>query len=400
MAVRHGYGKIAGADALVFAYDTGDTRNSYRGEPTENLLSNVDDWSSGWTGNLFSNWINATVTANAGVAPDGTMTASKLTGGYSRWQRINCSTSTTYTFSFWIKNIDLPIAPRIHIAFGLNGSLVNYNNTTTIDLNTIGEWTKVSKTHTSPSSGINQMEVGVEWSSNYPNSNSVLVWHAMCEQKAHATPFVNGTRSATQGLLDLTGNETIDLSRTSFDSNADLDFDGTDDEIQIISSNWAQPGEDITVEAMVYREGYSESSGQYSSIINASNDATGIYSFSFYVSPTSNRLAGWLHSGTHSNSFDSGYVIQFNTWYHVAFTLENGDPHTVKTFVNGVEQSSSTMGSGVRFANITKTTIGAYVDRNQYEWNGKIPIVKIYNRALTPAEVKNNFNNYKGRFNL
>ena len=36
MAVRHGYGKSAGADALVFAYDTGDTRNSYKGEPTVN----------------------------------------------------------------------------------------------------------------------------------------------------------------------------------------------------------------------------------------------------------------------------------------------------------------------------------------------------------------------------
>ena len=39
MAVRHGYGKIAGADALVFAYDTGDTRNSYKGEPTVNLAN-------------------------------------------------------------------------------------------------------------------------------------------------------------------------------------------------------------------------------------------------------------------------------------------------------------------------------------------------------------------------
>jgi len=37
MAVQHGYGKIAGTDALVFAYDTGDAVNSYKGEPTENL---------------------------------------------------------------------------------------------------------------------------------------------------------------------------------------------------------------------------------------------------------------------------------------------------------------------------------------------------------------------------
>ena len=41
MAVRHGYGKIAGADALVFAYDTGDTRNSYKGKPATNLLTTI-----------------------------------------------------------------------------------------------------------------------------------------------------------------------------------------------------------------------------------------------------------------------------------------------------------------------------------------------------------------------
>ena len=44
MAVRHGYGKIAGTDALVFAYDTGDARNSYKGEPTTNLVN--PDWSA------------------------------------------------------------------------------------------------------------------------------------------------------------------------------------------------------------------------------------------------------------------------------------------------------------------------------------------------------------------
>ena len=49
MAVRHGYGKVAGADALVFAYDTGDNRNSYRGEPTTNLTTDTPS-QGGWTG--------------------------------------------------------------------------------------------------------------------------------------------------------------------------------------------------------------------------------------------------------------------------------------------------------------------------------------------------------------
>ena len=50
MAVRHGYGKIAGADALVFAYDTGDTRNSYKGEPTTNYTTDSGILQNGWSG--------------------------------------------------------------------------------------------------------------------------------------------------------------------------------------------------------------------------------------------------------------------------------------------------------------------------------------------------------------
>jgi len=37
MAVQQGYGKMAGANSLVFAYDTDDTVNSYKGRPTTNL---------------------------------------------------------------------------------------------------------------------------------------------------------------------------------------------------------------------------------------------------------------------------------------------------------------------------------------------------------------------------
>ncbi len=55
MAVRQGYGKVAGTDALVFAYDTGDTRNSYKGESTTNQFTNPD-FSNGTTGWTFGSW--------------------------------------------------------------------------------------------------------------------------------------------------------------------------------------------------------------------------------------------------------------------------------------------------------------------------------------------------------
>jgi hypothetical protein len=39
MAVQQGYGKMAGANSLVFAYDITDTKNSFKGEPTENMIT-------------------------------------------------------------------------------------------------------------------------------------------------------------------------------------------------------------------------------------------------------------------------------------------------------------------------------------------------------------------------
>ena len=386
-----------GEENLVFGYDLGDVSNSYKGEPAVNLLSNVDDWSSGWTGNLFGNWVNATVTANAGVAPDGTTTASKLTGGYSRWQRINCSTSTTYTFSFWIKNIDLPIAPQIHIAFGLNGSLVNYNNVTTIALDTIGEWTRVSKTHTSPSSGINQMEVGVTWSSNYPNTNSVLVWHAMCEQNAHLTPFTAGTRSATEGLKDLTGNSTIDLTNVSFDSDAQMTFDGTSDYISLPSALTSSfnPTQ-FTVEAVVNSDSFGVVNSSRPYISNWNTWSPGSQKgFILRTYGVSQNTSFWWCDGTNYTSISATTQMSTGQYYHILATYS---PSVVTLYVNGVaEATSANLLTGVVFESTTRIGHGTI---NQGWFDGEIPVAKVYNRALTASEIKSNFNAIKGRFNI
>lgn len=400
MAVQHGYGKIAGANSLVFAYDTGDTRNSFKGEPTTNEFTTAfRDGASGLTG--------AGTLQPGVVGPFGRTTdpVFRKTNGKIRFGTIDSDIGTlyygnTYTFSVYLRKVPGTTAPTgnefdICDRKTATSWVGNWSDSLTYD------WQRywVTALHDTTSS-YHFIDIGTY------NTEEAFEWTCpQIELGTHPTQYVpygtnHQTRSATEGLLDLTGNETIDLSRVGFDSNADLDFDGTDDEIQIISSNWAQPGEDITVEAMVYREGPAQNTRQYSSIINASDDIYGVYSFSLFVMPTTNILVGWVHSGEHQNNFDSGYVIEYNTWYHVAFTLVNGDTHTVKTYVNGVERSSATMGEGVRFANITKTTIGARVDRNQFEWNGKIPVVKIYNQALTAAEVQTNFNNYKTRFNI
>jgi len=44
--------------------------------------------------------------------------------------------------------------------------------------------------------------------------------------------------------------------------------------------------------------------------------------------------------------------------------------------------------------------IGAQNEGTAANFNGEIPIIKFYDRVLTAAEVKQNYNKYKTRFNL
>jgi hypothetical protein len=190
MSVQHANRGIVKKDLQL--YYNREFAKSFRGESTTNLITNTVTSNGGWDGNLFNNWINATVTENVDIAPDGTMTAVMLTGGYSRWTNsITVAASTTYTASIWLKNINLSTDPIIRIATGLNGALVSTAANSTITRSTIANWLRVSITYTIPASGVNQIQFGVTFSDSYPHSTSILVWGAQFEKKAYMTQYSN-----------------------------------------------------------------------------------------------------------------------------------------------------------------------------------------------------------------
>lgn len=191
MSVQHANIGVVKKDLQL--YYNREFSKSFRGESSTNLITNTVASTGGWDGNLFNNWINATVALNVDMAPDGTMTAIKLTGGYSRWtDSITVAASTTYTASIWLKNINLGVDPGINIATGLNGTLVSYVvANTTITRSTIANWRRVSITYTIPASGVNQIQFGVRYEGDYPNQNSILVWGAQFEKKAYMTQYSN-----------------------------------------------------------------------------------------------------------------------------------------------------------------------------------------------------------------
>jgi hypothetical protein len=90
----------------------------------------------------------------------------------------------------------------------------------------------------------------------------------------------------------------------------------------------------------------------------------------------------------------SGIVV--NTWYHVAATY-NGT--TVSLYLNGVLKSSVSQTSQVNTL-AASLAIGRMNYTNLARFIGNIPIVQIYNRALTAAEVKQNFDAHRSRFGI
>ena len=383
MAVRHGYGKIEGTDALVFAYDTGDTVNSYKGEPTENIRAGAG---------LIGYTASGRTVDNSGTltAPDGTTGWSSISSpGSNADHRIaqfaysSLAEGSTYTFSLELYNPG-PNSLEIFI----DGNLGQAG--TTIPLG----YSRYSFTYTVTRLGGGTWAIffGAEdktINATYSPERLVYFKNYQVEEKSHATQFVNGTRSATEGLKDLTGNHTADLTNVSFDSNAQIDLDGTDDYIEIPDDASLRLTTDMSFEFIVYVD--SSQSNLYPRLI----DKTGYLVHLSQNAPFSIAHNVNTASGLRQVAVGSGFAA--NTWTHIVTTY---DGQVGRVYVNSQLVANRSWESVVgATVNSDSVKVGGNGNTGR-PLNGKLPIAKVYNRALTAAEVKNNYRHYKNRFGI
>ena len=120
---------------------------------------------------------------------------------------------------------------------------------------------------------------------------------------------------------------------------------------------------------------------------------------------------GLTTSATDTYGIDDLTYIQntlLNKWVHYSFVMCDyftyNIPYTEqKIYINSeplvLNQSAGSNDNGRRFINQMNfgTRIGNYIDRVA---TYNIALIKVYNRELTQAEVTQNFNAHKGRFNI
>ena len=102
-------------------------------------------------------------------------------------------------------------------------------------------------------------------------------------------------------------------------------------------------------------------------------------------------------------TFTNSPLMVANQFYHIVLSYAGGYSNNTnkKVWINGIQQ---TLSAGVNetplLPNNPNFSVGRDRGRNTAYWPGEIPVWKVYQRAFTEDEVKENFNAYKNRFNI
>jgi hypothetical protein len=363
-------------DSIIFNYDIGDVANSYKGEPTTNLA------------------------ADGGLGPIGIgLTDLGMENGWRKYALSGTWSGGGYPYSMYLSGVgftggvyystqailktNVPGKFNYFAADGINYVNVPMDNGGTVVQRTLPDGSSyVARVGFAYSPNTNQpgylLTNPINGITFDPSTDFVYLKNFQVEQNTHCTQYTPSSRSSTQGLLDVSGvGNSIDISNASFDSNAQITFDGTNDYIEV-TSNLGTLSQ-YTIEHISYK---------------GSDNRMPI---AFRSGPIFYHYAdnSWYY--THGGAAGEYYYPKtktINGWGHWVIVYTGS---SVRIYRNGIyEGQQSTSGT----ANWTGgMRIGNY-GYGGYPWNGQIAIVKMYNRALNDSEVINNYNQYKIRFNL
>jgi hypothetical protein len=387
MAVANGFGKVV-MNGSVFMYDTGDTVNSYIGEPTINYWDGVQYsvYNEGATNSRNQSWPLPPISGYEVVKV--TANTPGVYGQSILWKapypNNNVATITNSIYA-WLES-------GTYVQVGQHWFPWYYGTQKAIPT---GQWVRISETY-----AINEGNSYGVAALTYSTNGVAYFTMPQYEYKSHVTPFIGAsqTRSATQGLLPLVGNSTINLSTVSFDSNAQMTFDGTDDKIDVSYYSQVNNSLSRSWEVIVRPTANLSYAGIFGNKLG--------YGCSFYCNGGIYLWDGnWVFNWYDNSSYQFLYSYSppsVNSYTHIVGTYDATDQKP-RIYVNGELKATYGSSTNMNYGGETYVIDIGWnsKDGGLHYFQGQIPITKYYQgKALSAAEVKQNYNKYKTRFNL
>lgn len=381
-------------DSLVFAYDMGNLQESWKGKPTTNLVTNSTFESGNTTGWVISNATTGSHIVDSSTFYSGTRSLKiNVSNGGDQYQFIGHVfganvTGQSFSVSAKIKTAGMSSNNQVRCLtywYDINNSLIFSNLTASTESTSSGDWVQLKASATAPNGTYGSIILIAPV--NKDGYGSYWIDEAQIEQNSFATPFVEGTRSNTQAILDLSGNNTITATSLTYNSDGTFEFNGVNDSLNI-GTTLNSLTTDLTVDVWVK---LTNTPSDWARIVGTGGN-TGNRTYGLWVS-TSRRLL-WQRHGAVDPSLYPVNVLDLNTWYNVV-AVTNGSSHFI--YLNG-QQIGTTSGTGPWPASGENVTIGYAGFHTRL--TGVLSISKIYNRALSAAEVFQNYNALKSRFGL
>lgn len=148
----------------------------------------------------------------------------------------------------------------------------------------------------------------------------------------------------------------------------------------------------FTLEAWVYFNSIPTSNSFPAIITNVFPGGAHVgYAMGVLNAPWDGKITGGFYNS--GWKITSGFSPSVNTWYHFATTFDNTD---VKFYKDGTLYSQNNINSSS-----VSSGLGGYIARRWDDPNyidGPIPIVRVYDRALTSTEISTNYNSTKTRY--
>lgn len=196
---------------------------------------------------------------------------------------------------------------------------------------------------------------------------------------------ISGSRDKNDTLRDIANLRNIDPAGTTFNSSGQPTFDGTNDHIQLGASSTFGLTRYVTLEAIVMRK-----SGGWNGIFGNNDGGSFIH---FQLSTSAVNV---YYYGPNLACVSGNVITSTSNYYHVVTTYDGSN---AKIYVDGIEVQDTSNSSTANITSASGVSVGKVYSSDRF-FNGEIPVMKVYNRALSASEIKENFQAYRRRFNI